>query len=190
MTLAALEAIEGIQSYPYHVGITISADLRLNDIYGKEHSMGDYRGKIVFLHFWSLRCPVVKTYEPKFIELQKELGGKELVQIAIASDQRELKGDYGNLRNYVKKAGLNFPIMVDPGHKVSNLFGVQVAPHCFVIDQRGVLRYSGTFDDDPHGSKGANAKPYVRDAIVALLSGKLVPVTKTTPYGCGIKPPD
>lgn len=190
MALAALEAMEQISSYRYRVGITVSADLELKDIFGKELSFGDYRGKIVFVHFWSIHCPVVKTYEPKFVNLQKEFGGKDVVQIAINSNQKELKGDYARLRNYVEKAGLNFPVTVDPGNKISDLFGAQVAPHCFVIDRNGVLRYSGTFDDDPEGDKDDTAKPYVRNAIVALLEGRLVPITRTAPYGCGIKSPD
>jgi hypothetical protein len=46
-----------------------------------------------------------------------------------------------------------------------------------------VLRYAGALDDDPRGQKGKDATFYVRDAIVALLDGKDVPLAKTKPYG-------
>lgn len=165
------------------VGSEVSADITLTDIYGKTHSLNDYRGKIVFIHFWSIICPAVKGSEPKCIELQKEFGDKDVVQIAINANQRELKGDYADLRDHVEKAGVNFLVTVDPGNKVTDILGGQSTPHCFVIDKNGVLRYSGALDDDPKAAKGDAATSYVRDAIVALLDGKDVPVETTKPYG-------
>ena len=190
MALNGVDALEETLLYTYSVGSTVSADIKLEDIYGKEYSFEDFRGKVVFVHFWSVVCPVVKNYERKFIALQREFSGKDVVQIAINSHQKELKGDYANLRAYVSKAGLNFPVTVDRGHEISDLFGAMVSPQCFVIDKGGVIRYIGAFDDDIEGSKGANAKSHVRDAIVALLAGKSVPVARTRPYGCAIKAPD
>ena len=72
---------------------------------------------------------------------------------------------------------------VDPGNKVTDILGGQSTPHCFVIDQEGVLRYSGALDDDPKGEKGEARTPYVRNAINAILAGEPVPVTTTKPYG-------
>ena len=52
-----------------------------------------------------------------------------------------------------------------------------------MIDEEGVLQYSGALDDDPRGNKGDDVTPYVRNAINALLAGEPVPVTTTKPYG-------
>jgi thiol-disulfide isomerase/thioredoxin len=172
---------------PYTVGSVVPGDISMKDIYGKEHSLQDFRGKIVFIHFWSIVCPYEKIAEPKCIDLQKEFGEKGVVELAINANQRELNagGDipYANLREHVEKAGVNFIVAVDPGNKITDLFGGQSTPHCFVIDKEGVLRYAGALDDDPRGAKGKDATPYVRNAIEALLAGKEVPVTTTKPYG-------
>ena len=173
--------------FPYEIGATVSPDTKLVDIYGKEHSLGDYRGKIVFIHFWSIVCPYEKVAEPKCIAIQKEFGDKGVVEIAINANQGELKasGDtpYANLREHVEQAGVNFLVTVDPGNKLTDMFGGSNTPHCFVIDKSGVLRYSGALDDDPKGDKGSTAKSYVREAIQALLAGQPVPVATTKPYG-------
>src|SRR4030042_5113720 len=79
------------ESEPYAIGSTVSPELQFTDIYGKQHSFKDFRGKIVFLHFWSIVCPTERVAEPKCIELQKETGDKGVVQIAINANQRELK---------------------------------------------------------------------------------------------------
>ncbi|MCC7171975.1 MAG: redoxin domain-containing protein, partial [Planctomycetes bacterium] len=82
---------------------------------------------------------------------------------------------------------MSFPVYADHGNKVADLFGAQHTPHCFVIDQKGVLRYVGGLDDDPQGNKGDATKQYVRDAIDALLAGKEPAVKESKPYGCGVK---
>jgi len=175
------------ENTPYTVGSVIPGDIKLMDIYGKEHTLQDFRGKIVFIHFWSIVCPYEKLAEPKCIEIQKDYGAKGVVEIAINANQRELKTDgpvpYADLREHVEKAGVNFLVTVDPGNKITDLLGGQSTPHCFVIDRDGVLRYSGALDDDPKGAKGKDAVSYVRNAIDALLAGKEVEVKTTKPYG-------
>jgi thiol-disulfide isomerase/thioredoxin len=172
---------------PILVGATVPRDVTLTDIYGRSHALGDYRGKIVFIHFWSIVCPYEKLAEPKCIDIQKTYGDRGVVEIAINANQGELKGDggapYANLRDHVKKAGVNFLVTVDPGNKITDLLGGQSTPHCFVIDREGVLRYAGALDDDPRGTKGAGAVSYVREAIDALLAGKAVATPTTKPYG-------
>lgn len=172
---------------PLAIGATVPADVTLTDIYGKTHTLGDYRGKVVFVHFWSIVCPYEKLAEPKCIAIQKDYGDKGVVEIAINANQRELKSDggepYANLRAHVEQAGVNFLVTVDPGNKVTDVFGGQSTPHCFVIDREGVLRYSGALDDDPRGVKGASAVSYVREALDAVLAGRPVATPVTKPYG-------
>ncbi len=167
------------------VGGTVPKDITFKDIDGKEHSFGEYRGKVVFLHFWSIVCPSEKLAEPKCISLQKAYGDKDVVQIAVNANQGEIKAGppYTSLRDHVQAAGVNFLVAVDPGNKLTDVLNGQSTPHCFVIDRDGVLRYSGALDDDPRGTKGAEAIAYVRDAIDAVLAGKPVATPTTKPYG-------
>ncbi len=184
---AAAPGVPPAAASPIAVGAVVPKDVTLTDIYGKTHSLADYRGKVIFIHFWSIVCPYEKLAEPKCIDIQKAYGDKGVVQIAINANQGELKGDggtlYANLRDHVEKAGVNFLVTVDPGNKITDLLGGQSTPHCFVIDGDGVLRYSGALDDDPRGMKGASAVSYVRDALDAVLAGRPVVTTTTKSYG-------
>ena len=179
-------SIRGQASTPFQVGTVVPKDVALKDIFGKDHTLGEYRGKVVFIHFWSIVCPYEKLAEPKCIALQKEYGDK-LVEIAINANQGELKADatgsYANLRDHVQQAGVNFLVAVDPGNTLTDLFGGTNTPHCFVLDKDGALKYSGALDDDPRGEKGAQATAYVRNAIEAVLAGQPVAAPKTKPYG-------
>ncbi len=183
---AAPARIHGQAPAGYQIGSVVPKEVALKDIFGKDHTLGDYRGKVVFIHFWSIVCPYEKLAEPKCIALQKEYGDK-LVEIAINANQGELKADatgsYANLRDHVQQAGVNFLVSVDPGNKLTDLFGGTNTPHCFVLDKDGTLKYSGALDDDPRGEKGAQATPYVRHAIEAALAGQPVATPVTKPYG-------
>jgi thiol-disulfide isomerase/thioredoxin len=178
--------IHGQAPAGYEVGTVVPTNVAFKDVFGKDHTIGEYRGKVVFVHFWSIVCPYEKLAEPKCIALQKEYGDK-LVEIAINANQGELKADgsgsYSNLRDHVQQAGVNFLVAVDPGNKLTDLFGGTNTPHCFVLDKDGTLKYSGALDDDPRGEKGAQATPYVRNAITAVLAGQPIATAKTKPYG-------
>jgi len=171
----------------FKVGSAVDPSLEMKGIDGKTYTMKEFRGKVVFIHFWSIVCPYEQVAEPKMKKLQEEFGAKGVVQIAINANQGELdaSGDtpYAKLVDHAKKAELNFPVVVDPGNKISDRFEARTTPHCFVIDKEGVLRYAGALDDDPRGGKAEGATFYVRDAIVALLDGKAPEVTETKPYG-------
>jgi len=187
LLVAASPGVVQAAPTPVAVGAVVPKDVTLTDIYGKTHSLADYRGKVVFIHFWSIVCPYEKLAEPKCIGIQQAYADKGVVQIAINANQGELKGDggapYANLRDHVEKAGVTFLVTVDPGNKVTDVLGGQSTPHCFVIDRDGVLRYSGALDNDPRGTKGASAVSYVRDALDSVLAGKPVATPTTEPYG-------
>ena len=76
----------------------------------------------------------------------------------------------------------------DSSGTIGHLYGMQTTPHTFVIDKNGVLVYAGAIDNKPDPEHDPRtARNYVREAVDALLAGKPVAVSRTKPYGCGIK---
>ena len=179
---------------PLEIGATVPETIRLVDFEGKPTSFKDLRGKIVLLHFWSDRCPAEKHANPVFLEMEKMYAdSKDVVLLGIASNQNELgekpgEGDdyaefYTSLRKQRDAVGLKHTILADHGNVVSSQFGARTTPHCYVIDAKGVLVYSGALDDDPAGKKGDEATNYLVDTATALLAGKKPEVSSTKPYG-------
>ena len=176
------------------VGSTVPADVALADFEGEKTSFGDLRGKVVILHFWSDRCPSHKHANPVFMKMEKKYAdSKEVVMLGIASNQNELgktpgpdadlSKHYTSLRKKRDDVGFKHTILADHGNVVSDLFGARSTPHCYVIDQKGVIQYAGALDDDPRGKKGDQATNYLVDATAAILAGKKPEVTSTKPYG-------
>jgi thiol-disulfide isomerase/thioredoxin len=185
--------VETPKAEPLKVGATVPETLALKDLDGKASTFKDLRGKVVIVHFWSDRCPAEVHGDPITLALEKTYAGKDVVILAINSNQNELGAEpakdadfskqYPNLRKKSKEAGFTHRIVADHGNLLSSAFQAKSTPHCFVIDQKGVLRYAGALDDDPGETKGDAAKVYVRDAADALLAGKEVEVKETKPYG-------
>lgn len=176
------------------VGSTVPAKLALTDFDGNSVSFEDLRGKVVLLHFWSSRCPAEKHANPVFKQMEARYAkSKDVVMIGIAANQNELgakpgEGDdftgfYTELRDQRDKVGLEHTILADHGNRVSGMFQARTTPHCYVIDGKGVVRYSGALDDDPRGKKGEEATNYLVQSATAILAGEKLPVTETKPYG-------
>jgi thiol-disulfide isomerase/thioredoxin len=177
---------------PLKLGDKVDENLVMRDLDGKEYKLKDLRGKVIFIHFWSMVCPYEPGAQPKFRALLDRYKGKDVVQLAIASNQGELGPEpakdstepaYAKIREHVKETKVAYPIIVDRGNKLSDLLGGRTTPHCFIIDKKGVLVYSGALDDDPKAEKGDTAQSYVRDAIDSVLAGKEIKVKESKPYG-------
>jgi len=178
---------------PLKLGSILPETVELADFDGKKVTFKDLRGKVVIVHFWSTRCPAEKHGDPVFQRLDKHYAdSKDVVMIGIASNQNELgprpEGSdlgkhYAEFREKIKALGYSHRIFPDHGNVLSDLFQAKVTPHCFVLDRKGTLVYSGALDDDPRGAKGEAATIYVKDAAEALVAGKEIAVRETRPYG-------
>lgn len=178
---------------PLKIGSVVPESLGGRDLDGKALSFKELRGKVVIVHFWSDRCPAEVHGDPVTKQLEKTYEGKDVVILGIAANQNELgqqppedadfSKQYPNLRKQIEKVGFAHRMLADHGNKLSSLFQAKTTPHCFVIDQKGVLRYAGALDNDLSERKGDKATVYVKDAADALLAGKEVEVKETRSYG-------
>lgn len=187
---AQQDAFGGGKEMPatFELGKKVPGKLALVDIDGNTTNLKDLRGKVVVVTFWSDSCPYMKPAEPKFAKLYDDFvgNGDKVAMIGIAANQREItdKPDgYARIRKHKEKMKIEYPLYVDHGNKITDLFEAKTTPHCFVIAPDGTLAYAGALDDDPRGSKGEATTHYVRDAIKNLLASKPVATKSTKPYG-------
>lgn len=64
-------------------------DFKLKSLNGKEFSLNDFKGKLIYLNFWDSRCGLCQMDLPYAQELEKELSGKNVVFINIGVDNDE-----------------------------------------------------------------------------------------------------
>lgn len=168
------------------LGKKIPGKLSMTTIDGKTKSFADLRGKVVVVTFWSDSCPYLKNAEPKLKKLHAMYASKGVEMITIAANQREIAdkaAGYSRIKKHLEKNSVKFPIYVDHGNKVTDLFGAKTTPHCYVVAADGTLSYAGALDDDPRDAKGVDANAYVKTAVDQLLASKPVTTSSTKPYG-------
>lgn len=158
-------------------------DFSLPDLEGRIHRLSDYRGQIVVLNFWSAECPWSEQSDA-VLEADARAWGARAVVLRVASNANETDA---LLRQTAQGRGLPL-VLKDANAQIADLYEAQTTPHCFVIDQAGILRYRGAFDDRTFRQRTAS-RFYVREAVNALLEGRLPEMQETAPYGCTITRP-
>lgn len=152
----------------------------LSDLAGNVHSLADVLGRIAIVYFWSAECGWCEQADAQLLGLTQPWGDA-VALLPIASNTNE---DRGQLARAVQWRGLPL-VLIDAGHQVADLYGALTTPHLFVIDQDGILRYQGAFDDMTFRQR-TPTKNYLQMAVEALLAGQQPDPALTMSYGCSI----
>ena len=168
-------------------------DFTGTDINGKAVKLSDYAGKIVVIESYNSDCPFCNNhYKTGAMQaLQSDLAAKGVVWLIVNSvnpknlshrTPAQAKQELAD-KKIVADAWID-----DSSGAIGHLYGMQTTPHMFVIDKTGTLVYDGAIDDQPDPSHDpSKARNYVREAVDEVIAGKPVTVSKTKPYGCGVK---
>ena len=159
-------------------------DFTLKDQKGKEVSLSDYKGKIVVIHWFNMRCDLLERHYKAgtFASIHDQYKDRGVAQMAIDSTGESAEEH----QKAAEQFHVTYPILGDEGGKVAKTYGAKTTPHVFIIDKQGKVAYSGAVDDDPDG-KNPKRIDYVRQALEELLAGRDVSVAETAPYGCPIR---
>ncbi len=168
-------------------------DFAARDLEGKTHKLSDFKGKIVVLESYNLDCPFCANHftTGAMQELQAEATSKGVVWLVVNSSNPKSPSHRTTAAAKKEWAAQKMKATAwidDSDGKLGKAYGLKVTPHMIVINASGEVAYNGAIDDaavtdgDPRKSRN-----YVREAIQALQAGKPVAVSRTKPYGCGIK---
>lgn len=155
-------------------------EFTLPDLEGRTHNLEDYRGQIVVLNFWSAECPWAERAD-KEISVMLADWGEKVVLLSIASNANE---PIEMLKEVAAGRGIS-PVLHDADQKVARKYDAQFTPQIFVLDEEGLLRYQGAFDDVTF-RQPEPTRNYLREAIDALISGMQPEIDLVSPYGCTV----
>lgn len=142
------------------------------------------QGPIIFV-FLSAECPVAQRYAMRLKRMQREFTNENVTIVGVYSNVNDSVND---VQEYLKKAEYPFPIVKDVNGRIARHLGATMTPQAHLIDTSKVLRYRGPIDDNRYETRVKHN--YLKDALVAILSGKEVKVKETPAFGCTIHLPD
>lgn len=171
------------------VGETAPA-FSLKGVDGKTYSLADFKGKTVVLEWVNPQCPFSDRHarEKTMSDLVKKHG--EVVWLGINSTAAG-HANYlppADHQAWMKKNGINYPVLYDETGKVGKAYDAKTTPHMFIVGKDGKIDYNGAIDDDPPGRKvKAERVNYVAGGLTAEQAGKNPDPATNKPYGCSVK---
>ena len=118
-------------------GYPLSTDLfevKLSNTAGRYVRLDDFRGKIVFLNFWTTWCPSCRTEMPAMERLHRKLSGKNFAMVTV-----NIKESASQVKNFFEKYKLTFTALLDTTGEVSAGFGIRGIPTTFILDKSGTI---------------------------------------------------
>ncbi len=108
--------------------------VRLTD--GRELSLADLRGKVVFLNFWASWCPPCRA-EARLLEASwREHRDGDVVFLGINMQDRE-----PDAREFLREFGITYPNGLDLNNRIAIDYGVWGIPETFFLDRTGRITY-------------------------------------------------
>ncbi len=116
---------------------SLAPDIELVGIAGKGGKLSSYSGQkgliVIYWATWSSRSASILAFAEKDLRRYEKLG---MNLVAINADHQEMKAeDLAAVGKTVAELGLTFPVVLDPGLKGYNEFGVISTPTTIFLDK-------------------------------------------------------
>jgi len=119
-------------------------DFTLVDQYGKEHTLSDYKGKIVFLNFWATWCPPCKEEMPDIEKLYQEynFNKDDVIILGVANPTSEAYPNNADvsteeIKAFLEENNYTFPVVFDETGEVLGNYYISAFPTTFMVDKEG-----------------------------------------------------
>jgi peroxiredoxin len=166
---------------------------------GKTYTLDDFAdSKILVIIFTANHCPTAQAYEERIDKLYRDFSPNGVGFVLVSPNHpkavcleelgyTDLADSYEEMKIRAAEKKFPMPYLYDGDkQEMARAYGPTTTPHVFIFDSQRKLRFCGRIDEMEN--------PYVeakeldtRNAIMALLEGKPVPVEKTKTFGCSIK---
>jgi len=110
----------------------VPVDLRLDDLSGNKVSLVDFRGKIVFLNFWTTWCSACRVEMPAMQQLYTRFKDQDFAMVTV-----NLQESPRTIRAFVERHDLTFTVLQDPQKEAGTRFGIRALPTTFILDKAG-----------------------------------------------------
>jgi thiol-disulfide isomerase/thioredoxin len=130
-------------------------DLKLKDLDGKDVSLSDYRGKVVFLNFWATWCDPCRVEIPWLIDMQAKYASRGFTVIGVAMDDEGKSA----VAPFIAKERfdvngqqlpMGYPILLGTDEAADKFGGILGYPTSFLISRDGkiVAKFQGLKSSD------------------------------------------
>ncbi len=127
-----------VQGENVTVGIEVgqrAPNFSLADLDGVDHSLEQYKGKVIMLNFWSITCPPCVEEMPHMQKAYEKLKDQGFQIIAI-----NLDNDLEKVEEFLNEKGIDF-LVLKGDSAVPRKYMVRFIPKTLFIDTEGIITY-------------------------------------------------
>jgi thiol-disulfide isomerase/thioredoxin len=149
----------GVIRFPFP---TDPVEITLKDLNGQQVSLSDFRGKIVFINFWTTWCLACVIEMPSMEKLHQKFKDKDFVMVAI-----NLQESASKIKQFYKEYKLTFTTLLDSTGDVGAGLGIRSIPTTFILDKNGRILGKALGPREWEGKKSIALFEYLTDSYVA-----------------------
>ena len=133
-------------------------DFALKGLDGQAYRLSDFRGRPVVLNFWGTFCPPCVREMPLLQKMHESFKDQGVVILGVNLNEPEV-----TVRSFVRQYDIQYPILLDKGYQVRDLYGVMDYPTTFFIGKDGTIQsvFVGELNES-----------YVQGQILKLMGNK------------------
>ena len=111
-------------------------DFSLNDTEHNQHSLADYRGKVVLINIWASWCHPCIEEIPALQQLKQHFSSRAFEILLVNANEPESR-----VRQFTHAAKIRLPVLIDKDNTAFDEWGVTILPTSFLVDSKGKVRY-------------------------------------------------
>ena len=142
-------------------------EIKLEDPNGRPISLSEFRGKIVFINFWTTWCLACVIEMPSMEKLHQTFKDKDFVMVAI-----NLQESASRVKQFYKEYKLTFTTLLDTTGDVGAGLGIRSIPTTFILDKNGRIIGKALGPREWEGKKSIALFEYLTDSYVAGTNSK------------------
>ena len=109
-------------------------DFTLTDLSGQPVPLSSLKGQVVLINFWATWCIPCRAEMPAIQQAYNARKDQGFTVLAV-----NLNEPVPDVQSYVTSLNVNFPVLLDAGDSISNLYRVRGYPTSFFIDRSGTV---------------------------------------------------
>ena len=137
-------------------------EIRLSDPTGRPVSLSEFRGKIVFINFWTTWCLACVIEMPSMEKLHQRFKDKDFVMVAI-----NLQESAERVKQFYKNHQLTFTTLLDITGDVGAALSINAIPTTFILDKNGRIIGKALGPREWESKKSIALFEYLTDSNVA-----------------------
>ncbi len=102
----------------------------------------ELRGKVVLVHFWTFGCINCVHVQPHVKAWHERFADRGLVVLGVHTPELAFERDVDNVRLAVARAGITFPVAIDPAFRTWDAYGNRYWPAFYFVDKAGHVRHT------------------------------------------------